>query len=223
MSFVEAQAGEIGALGTARPLSGVMLIRVVDVVIAALALAFLAPLILLLAALVHLQDGGPAIFAHRRIGKHGRTFDCLKLRSMRVDAEEQLDALLAADPEARQEWERDQKLRDDPRVTALGGFLRRSSLDETPQLVNVLRGEMSLVGPRPITPRERQRYGHWFSAYTNVNPGITGLWQVSGRNSTSYRRRIAIDVVYSRRRSLQMDLYIIAKTIPAVLARSGSC
>jgi len=187
-----------------------------------LALLFLAPLVLLVALCIRLQDGGPAFFAHRRIGKDGRMFSCLKLRTMAPDADERLEALLASDAEARTEWERDHKLRTDPRITPIGQLLRRSSIDEIPQLLNVLRGEMSLVGPRPITLHERQRYGHRFSDYCRVSPGITGLWQVSGRNDTTYRRRVAMDVIYSRKKTVGLDLLILVKTIPAVLTRSGS-
>jgi lipopolysaccharide/colanic/teichoic acid biosynthesis glycosyltransferase len=130
---------------------------------------------------------------------------------------------LATNPAAREEWARDQKLRDDPRVTRLGRFLRKTSLDELPQLINVLRGEMNLVGPRPILESEIPRYGASFRHYCTVKPGITGLWQVSGRNNTSYRKRVALDVLYARRRSAGLDLLILLRTVPAVLLRQGSC
>ena len=191
-------------------------------VVALLALVFLLPIMLVVALAVYAQDGGPILFAHRRIGLHGRTFPCLKFRSMAVDAEARLAAVLASDPAARAEWEKDHKLRNDPRVTPLGAFLRKTSLDELPQLFNVLRGEMSLVGPRPIVEAEVGKYGRRFEAYCAVKPGITGLWQVSGRNDTTYRTRVALDCVYARRRNLGLDAYIIAATVPAVLARRGS-
>ena len=149
-------------------------------------------------------------------------FKCLKFRSMLVDADRRLQELLAQDPVARAEWERDHKLRDDPRITALGSFLRRSSVDEIPQLFNVLRGEMSLVGPRPIVAAEVPRYRRYINHYCSVTPGITGLWQVSGRNDVSYRRRVALDVTYARSKSLLFDLKILAATVPAVLLRKGS-
>jgi exopolysaccharide production protein ExoY len=168
------------------------------------------------------QDGGPVVFAHRRIGRDGRHFRCLKFRSMAVDAEERLAELLARDPQARDEWERDHKLRNDPRVTKLGAFLRKSSLDELPQLVNVLKGEMSLVGPRPIVDAEAPKYGRRFRHYCAVKPGITGLWQVSGRNDTSYRARVAMDCVYAARRNALLDARIMLATIPAVLLSRGS-
>ncbi|MDE2488367.1 MAG: sugar transferase [Alphaproteobacteria bacterium] len=190
--------------------------------VAVIALVFLAPVMLAVALAVFMQDGGPVLFAHRRIGRGGRYFHCLKFRSMAVDAERRLADLLAADPAARAEWERDHKLRNDPRVTRLGAFLRKSSLDELPQLFNVLRGEMSLVGPRPIVDAEVQKYGRRFASYCAVKPGITGLWQVSGRNDTTYRTRVALDCVYAKRRNLFLDSFIILCTVPAVLMRRGS-
>ena len=196
--------------------------RVLDIVVSLAALLFISPLLLTLAIMIRLQDGGPALFGQSRIGLGGKMFTCFKLRSMVMDSDARLEALLSSDPVARMEWELDHKLREDPRITRLGGFLRRSSLDELPQLFNVLRGEMSLVGPRPIVPKERVKYGSKFAAYCSVTPGITGLWQVSGRNNVSYRRRVAMDVIYSRSKSLSYDLTIIFKTIPAVLTRRGS-
>jgi exopolysaccharide production protein ExoY len=190
--------------------------------IALIALVFLAPLLIVVAALIFVQDGGPVVFAHRRIGRDGRHFRCLKFRSMAVDAEARLAELLARDPEARAEWEKDHKLRNDPRVTKLGAFLRKSSLDELPQLVNVLKGEMSLVGPRPIVDAEAPKYGRRFQHYCAVKPGITGLWQVSGRNDTSYRARVAMDSVYAARRSALLDARILLATVPAVLLTRGS-
>jgi lipopolysaccharide/colanic/teichoic acid biosynthesis glycosyltransferase len=171
---------------------------------------------------VYLGDGGPMFFAHRRVGRHGVPFPCLKFRSMAIDADLRLERLLAADVEARREWDADHKLRADPRVTPVGDFLRRSSLDELPQLFNVLRGDMSLVGPRPIVQAEAAKYGRRFKSYCKVRPGITGLWQVSGRNDVCYRERVALDVLYARRKSLAMDAGILIKTVPAVLLRRGS-
>jgi lipopolysaccharide/colanic/teichoic acid biosynthesis glycosyltransferase len=198
------------------------LIRLCDVIIAVMALVFLAPLMLLIAGAIYLQDGGKPIFKHQRIGFNGRRFYCLKFRSMVVDADVRLQRLLASDDAARQEWARDQKLRNDPRITWLGRFLRSSSCDELPQLINVIRGEMSIVGPRPIVEAEIVRYGRRFRSYCSVRPGITGLWQVSGRNDTSYRRRVALDHAYSRMNSLGLYLFIIVATIPAVLMKKGS-
>jgi exopolysaccharide production protein ExoY len=193
-----------------------------NIAVALAALLFLLPVMLLVALAVYAQDGGPILFAHQRIGLNGRRFHCLKFRSMAVDAEQRLAAVLATDPAALAEWQRDHKLRCDPRVTALGDFLRKTSLDELPQLLNVLRGDMSLVGPRPIVEAEIAKYGRRFREYCAVKPGITGLWQVRGRNDTSYRTRVALDCVYARRRNVGLDAYIIACTVPAVLARRGS-
>jgi Undecaprenyl-phosphate galactose phosphotransferase WbaP len=196
--------------------------RALDIVLALAALVFLSPLMGVVCVAIILQDGGPALFQQARIGKGGKIFKCLKFRSMVMNADARLEQLLANDPPARLEWELDHKLRNDPRVTRLGAFLRKSSLDELPQLLNVLRGEMSLVGPRPIVAREVPRYGCRFASYCSVQPGITGLWQVSGRNDVSYRRRVAMDVLYSRRRSLSYNCLILLRTIPAVLLRRGS-
>ena len=201
---------------------GDLIERCIEIPVCLIALIFFGPVMLLVALLIKLQDGGPILFGHTRIGLGGRSFKCLKFRSMVVDAETRLQALLQSDPEARVEWERDHKLRLDPRVTGLGDFLRRSSLDELPQLFNVLRGEMSLVGPRPIVQSERARYGHYFNLYCQVRPGITGLWQVSGRSDVSYRRRVALDVAYARARNLGLYCRILAATAPAVLARRGA-
>lgn len=196
--------------------------RLLDVIIALTVLIFIAPLMLAISLMIRAQDGGPALFRQSRIGEGGQTFKCLKFRTMVIDAEVRLNALLARDPEARREWEADHKLRKDPRITALGAFLRKSSLDELPQLFNVLKGEMSLVGPRPIVAAEVPRYGRWFAYYCAVKPGVTGLWQVNGRNDVSYRRRVALDVLYARTIGVRRYVQIMAATVPAVLMRSGS-
>ena len=196
--------------------------RAVDIIAALAFLIFFTPLLLAAAAAIKLQDGGPVLFGHTRIGLGGHRFKCLKLRSMVVDADARLAALLECDPVARREWERERKLRNDPRITWLGAFLRKSSIDELPQLLNVLRGEMSLIGPRPIVDAEVPRYGRWFRAYCSVRPGISGLWQVSGRNDVSYRRRVALDVMYVRQRSFMLNVWIALRTVPAVLLREGS-
>jgi len=198
------------------------LIRVLDVAIALIALAFLAPLLLMIALLVALTSPGPVIFAQRRIGLGGQSFYCLKFRSMAIDAEARLKALLAHDSAARAEWARDHKLRDDPRVTRLGQLLRKTSLDELPQLLNVLMGEMSIVGPRPIVSAECQRYGRYLADYCRVKPGLTGLWQISGRSNLDYRRRVALDVLFSRHISTPLYLRILVMTVPAVLATRGA-
>ena len=196
--------------------------RTVEIMLCLLVLVFFAPLMAVTAIAIKLNDGGPVLFAHRRIGLGGRPFNCLKFRSMAVDAEAQLRAHLARDPAARAEWDRDHKLSRDPRITAVGQFLRRSSVDELPQLFNVLRGDMSLVGPRPIVQAEAARYGRYFADYCRVRPGITGLWQVSGRSDLRYRRRVALDVVYARSRCLGLDFRILLATAPVVLGRRGA-
>jgi exopolysaccharide production protein ExoY len=196
--------------------------RMLDVGLSLVALIFFFPLLVVIGLLVYAFDPGPIFFAQKRIGLGGMQFSCFKFRSMAVDAEKRLHDLLANDAEARAEWDRDHKLRNDPRITGIGRILRKSSLDELPQLFNVLRGDMSLVGPRPIVPAEIMRYGNYFRYYCAVRPGITGLWQISGRNDVSYRRRVAYDVSYSRSRSLMLNVRIIAFTVPSVLLARGS-
>lgn len=186
----------------------------------ALGVAF-SPLIALVICALKL-DGGPVLFAHYRVGRDGRRFRVYKFRSMVVDAQTALEELLARHPELRAEWERDHKLRNDPRVTRLGRFLRKTSLDELPQLLNVLKGEMSLVGPRPIEDAELSRYGRAVRHYLASKPGITGLWQVSGRNDTDYGRRVAMDRYYAEKGSVLLDLGILARTVLVVLGRRGA-
>ncbi len=196
--------------------------RLLDILIASLALLFVLPLFAVIAVAIKLADPGPVFFRHRRVGLGGKTFGCWKFRTMVVDAEARLAAILAADPEAQREWDESQKLTYDPRVTWLGNFLRRSSLDELPQLFNVLMGEMSIVGPRPIVENEAARYGQHFALYCLVRPGITGLWQISGRSDIRYFERVLMDVRYVSSRSVMRDLKIIVLTVPSVLAARGS-
>jgi exopolysaccharide production protein ExoY len=186
------------------------------------ALILLSPLLLLVAIIVKFSDRGPVFYSHTRIGFGGAPFGCLKFRTMKTDASAQLAELLQNSAAARSEWEATHKLKDDPRITAVGDILRRSSLDELPQLFNVLRGEMSLVGPRPITAEELPRYGEHIWAYMAVRPGLTGHWQTSGRNDVSYEHRVSLDVHYLNNWSLGRDLLIIAKTIPALFSQRGS-
>lgn len=195
--------------------------RAFDVIASAAALTLLSPFLLVLAALAR-ADGGPALFSQERIGLGGRTFRCLKFRTMVVDAEARLAEVLAADPAAREEWDRFHKLRDDPRIARFGGFMRKASLDELPQLWNVLRGDMSLVGPRPPTAAELPRYGEDIAFLLKVRPGITGLWQVSGRNDTDFARRVALDSWYVRNWSFGYDLLIALLTVPVLLSRRGA-
>jgi lipopolysaccharide/colanic/teichoic acid biosynthesis glycosyltransferase len=196
--------------------------RAMDIAGAVALLLLTAPVFLLLALLVRM-DGGRVFYAHERIGRHGQAFGCLKFRSMVMDADRRLAELLARDPAARAEWEATRKLKNDPRVTWVGRFLRSSSLDELPQLINVLKGEMSLVGPRPVQAAELAAfYGAAAQHYMQVRPGITGPWQVSGRNDTSYAERVALDVGYVARPSLLNDIRILLRTPIAVLARRGA-
>lgn len=196
--------------------------RVLDLAIAIPALIVLAPLLALTAIIVRLSDGGPALFCQRRVGYNNKKFNCFKFRTMVVDAEARLNALLDRDPVAAAQWRAVRKLEKDPRVTALGRFLRMSSIDELPQLINVLRGEMSLVGPRPVLEDELGRYGASAPFYLSCRPGLTGLWQVSGRSNVDYESRVKLDVNYAANWSLGYDIKIIAMTIPAVLTSRGA-
>lgn len=201
--------------------SSARFVRTIDILISLIAITLLLPLCVIVVLAIKLQDGGPVLYGQMRVGRGGTLFRCWKFRSMVVNAEHRLAALLAHDPAASAEWDADHKLRNDPRVTWLGRFLRKSSIDELPQLINVLRGEMSLVGPRPVIQAEEARYGRYFRNYCAVRPGITGLWQVMGRNDVSYRRRVALDVAFVRARSLSLYLIILLLTVPAVFGRRG--
>lgn len=196
--------------------------RAMDVVLAGAGLLLVSPLLLLLALIIKLSDGGPVVYGHPRSGRNGKIFTCLKLRSMRVDAAERLKDLLASDARARLQWEKYRKLDPDPRVTAVGRFIRKTSLDELPQLFNILRGDMSVIGPRPVTAEETEFYGENAVYYKAVRPGVLGLWQVHGRNKLSYPERIAYDVKYVREWTIWMDVMIILRAIPVVLFGRGA-
>lgn len=185
-------------------------------------LFLLAPLMLLISVLIRTADGGPALFKQARIGRGGKSFRCWKFRTMACNADEALQHLLTTDPAAAQEWAESQKLTHDPRITPVGAFLRRSSLDELPQLFNIIAGEMSFVGPRPIVAAERERYGEAFSHCFSVPPGLTGLWQISGRSDCSYDTRVSLDSQYAAEWHLMLDAKILVKTVPAVLMQRGS-
>lgn len=195
--------------------------RVLDVVGAIILGLVFAPLIVVIVFLLR-RGGGAVIYRHRRVGRGGQMFSCLKFRTMVPNADQVLRELLEDNPELQAEWVRDHKLRHDPRVTGIGRFLRRTSLDELPQLLNVLRGEMSLVGPRPVVREELLRYGRSVGTYLAAKPGITGLWQVTGRNDTDYRRRVVLDTYYVRNQTLLLDLYILLKTTAVVLGGNGA-
>lgn len=205
--------GEQGAAAIGR--------RIFDVVGAILIGLLFMPFILAVIVLIRL-GGMPVLFRHRRIGQNGKAFYCLKFRTMVPDAEKVLRRLLMEHPELRDEWTENHKLRRDPRITAVGRFLRRTSLDELPQLLNVIRGEMSLVGPRPIVKAELLRYGRQVASYLAVKPGLTGLWQVKGRSDTTYRRRVAMDAFYVKNRNPWLDFYILAQTVAVILRRAGA-
>lgn len=195
--------------------------RAFDIFGSLILILILMPLLALVSLAVFLERRGKIIFAHGRVGKGGENFPCLKFTTMAANSEDLLKDLLARDPVAAREWRLKQKLTHDPRVTRLGHFLRKTSIDELPQLFNVLRGEMSLIGPRPIVRAEAVRYGRYFAHYCSVKPGLTGLWQVSGRNDTTYERRVAIDAYYSRHASFKLDLFIMSKTLPAIMFGKG--
>lgn len=190
--------------------------------LAALLLVIALPLMVCIGAFILLCDGGPVTFGHYRVGRKGLLFKCLKFRTMASDSERRLAQLLASDPHVRTQWERDHKLENDPRITFIGRFLRRTSLDELPQLVNVVRGEMSLVGPRPVTVDELKRYGAARWHYLSVTPGLTGLWQVSGRNDLTYDQRVQLDRHYIDHRSIGLDLQILLRTVRVVMLRTGA-
>ncbi|MDX2265132.1 MAG: sugar transferase [Hyphomicrobiales bacterium] len=200
----------------ARPLGGAVK-RIADIVIASVALAALLPLMAMIAAAIYLTMGRPIIFSHKRVGFAGREFDCFKFRTMVKDSDQRLREYLASNPDAARIWRETRKLPNDPRVTPLGHFLRKSSLDELPQFLNILKGDMSCVGPRPVVREELEKYGMSKRSYLAARPGLTGLWQVSGRSNTTYGMRVCLDRVYQRRWKLILDCAIMLKTIPAVL------
>lgn len=190
--------------------------RMLDFTVAGLILLFVLPLMLLCALAVSLSSRGPVIFRQVRIGRGGREFTCFKFRTMIPSAEPALDRILVDGSPLQEEWAAIHKLRADPRLTPIGRFMRRYSLDELPQLLNVLRGDMSVVGPRPIVAAEIHRYGDLYSHYCSVNPGITGLWQVSGRHALSYDERVRLDSEYAQNKSIRLDLLILWRTAPVV-------
>lgn len=193
-----------------------------DLSLALITFILFLPLFLLVALSIWAVDGGSPFYSHRRVGRDQKSFGCLKFRTMRVDSQEALARHLAENQEALAEWTRTRKLKDDPRITPIGHVLRKSSLDELPQLINIVRGEMSIVGPRPIVDEEIEKYGDAASAYFAVRPGLTGPWQVSGRSDTTYAERVRLDHMYVESQSFVGDIMIILKTIPAVFLVKGS-
>ncbi len=202
-------------------LSSRILKRIFDIIGAISIIIVLSPLLLYISLKVK-KDGGPAIYGHERIGKGGVSFKCLKFRSMVMNSKEVLEELLIRDPMAKKEWDETFKLKNDPRVTKIGGVLRRTSLDELPQLFNVLKGEMSLVGPRPIITAELERYNEEVDYYLLSKPGMTGLWQVSGRSDVDYETRVYLDAWYVKNWSMWNDIAILFKTIGVVLKKDGA-
>ena len=206
----------VSSAGFAQPV-GAGAKRAIDIVLALSGIVLMAPLLVFCFLATLLTSSKSVVFRHRRIGFQGRSFDCYKFRTMVENADECLREYLAANPEASAEWAATRKLKFDPRVTALGAILRKTSLDELPQLFNVLKGDMSIVGPRPVVNEELERYSTSIHAYYACRPGITGLWQVSGRSSTTYAKRVACDTYYARHWSIMLDAQIVLVTLPALL------
>ena len=212
----QAEGSEQGAAPAGRAADS-RLKRLLDIVIASSALVLIAPLMVAVALAIRLTMGGPVIYAHPRVGRGGKQFSCFKFRSMVKDSSSALEQHLAENPESAREWQQCRKLAKDPRITPLGQFLRRSSIDELPQLFNVLRGEMSCVGPRPVVSEELHYYGEYVRDYLSARPGVTGIWQTCGRNNISYANRVKLDALYVRRWSMMLDLAILLKTARAVM------
>lgn len=196
--------------------------RILDLFLCTLALPVVLPVSCFLYLLIKLDSKGSVIYRQERIGKDGKPFLIYKFRTMYCNADELLQEVLATDPLMAEEWKKTRKLRNDPRLTKAGQFLRKTSLDELPQLINIFKGEMTLVGPRPIVEDEKEKYGRYFEEYCEVRPGLTGLWQTSGRNDTTYSQRVAYDHYYINHWSPKLDIWIMAKTIPVALSGRGA-
>jgi Undecaprenyl-phosphate galactose phosphotransferase WbaP len=196
--------------------------RCLDIILVTVGGIIILPFLLVIALLIKISSPGPVLYKHKRLGQNGRELQVYKFRSMIADADKKLKAMLEADPELRAEWEISFKLKDDPRITGIGKFLRRTSFDEFPQLINIIKGEMSLVGPRPVTQGEVGRYGEDFGRIFSVKPGMTGLWQVSGRSDTDYEERIAYDSYYLRSWSVWIDMWVLYKTVGVVFRGKGA-
>ena len=222
VSRVISQDEKPGLVHNEQPAIGGVWKRGFDISGALAALIILSPLFLMLAAMIKFSDGGSIFYRHARIGRNGQGFDCLKFRTMVDNGDEVLAAHFARYPAAREEWLATRKLKDDPRVTRLGIVLRRLSLDELPQIFNILTGDMSIVGPRPVVKKELELYGKAASYYLKSRPGLTGLWQISGRNDVSYAQRVAYDMHYVENWSIVFDVKIILRTVPVVCAARGS-
>lgn len=196
--------------------------RTTDILVSSVALVFLAPVFLVICAFIKADSKGKAMYTQTRIGEDGKLFKLYKFRTMVPDADNKLTELLAKDEKAREEYRINKKLRNDPRVTKAGAFLRKTSLDELPQLINVLKGEMSLIGPRPYLPREQEDMGNYYRTIIQSKPGITGLWQVSGRSNTTFNERLKIDIEYNAKKSLKQDFLILIKTVSVIFKKEGA-
>ena len=221
MSSLYSTAKAARAAAPQRPVGGGVK-RTVDLAVALSAAILLLPLFVMIAVLIKLYDGGPVFYRHRRIGMNSKPFLCVKFRTMAVNGDDLLRKHLDASPTAALEWAQTRKLKVDPRITAVGAVLRRMSIDELPQVINIVRGEMSVVGPRPIASDEVTMYGKDAEYYFRARPGLTGAWQVSGRNDVSYSQRVALDRDYVQNWNLWHDIMIIAKTVPAVVWAKGA-
>lgn len=197
--------------------------RLFDVFFSASALIVLLPLFILIVLLIRFSSPGRAFFSQERLGARGKTFKCYKFRTMHVNAEEHLNEILQAHPELKREWDEKQKLKCDPRIFSFGKFLRKTSLDELPQFWNVLKGELSVVGPRPYMTCQKRELGAFAYKILSVKPGITGVWQTSGRSRTTFQQRIQLDASYIDKKSFWFDLYLIAKTIPTMIFTKNAC
>ena len=202
---------------------GLALKRVFDLISVVVILALFGWLMVVIAVAVRLTGGKKVLYGHTRVGRNGKPFQCLKFRSMVTNSDEVLRNLLATDPDARAQWERDFKLKDDPRITRIGRFIRKTSLDELPQLWNVVKGEMSIVGPRPVVQAEfDQYYGGARDHYLSVPPGLTGLWQVSGRNDLDYAQRVELDKSYVENSNVFFDFMIVMRTVKVMVVKRGA-
>ena len=191
--------------------------KLFDLLFALLFLILLSPLLIIIFLLIKFSSRGPIFFLQKRIGKNNKSFKCIKFRTMHPEADDILENLLSINKKIKKEFEETHKIKNDPRITNIGNFLRKTSLDELPQLVNVLKGEMSIVGPRPIVSEEKIKYGKNFMKVNSVKPGITGLWQISGRNNLSYKKRIYLDLIYTENINFLLDLRIIIRTVGVIL------
>ena len=193
-----------------------------DFILAVFIFILTAPLIILICFFLKIFTKGDIFFIHKRIGFNGKIFSLYKFRTMKHNRKYLLENYFRLNKNAKDEWNQTQKLKNDPRITEIGYYLRELSLDELPQIINIIKGDMSFVGPRPIVQKEIEKYGNAYKEYAKCKPGLTGLWQVSGRNDTTYQKRVELDLFYAKHKSLWLDIKIILKTIPVVLSRKGA-